>query len=97
MMFKIPFLISHISSIMTLLEGDVILTGTICICVKVLVEHVFEKLNNKKNTGLAHQFIYSVYALQALLLITTKCFFWQKSCFWPFKNFNVLDSQNRRL
>ena len=27
MMFKIPFLISHISSIMTLLEGDVILTG----------------------------------------------------------------------
>lgn len=28
MMFKIPFLISHISSIMTLLEGDVILTGT---------------------------------------------------------------------
>ncbi|CAN1129792.1 Probable acylpyruvase FAHD1, mitochondrial [Linum perenne] len=28
MMFKIPFLISHISSIMTLFEGDVILTGT---------------------------------------------------------------------
>ncbi|KAM7463098.1 hypothetical protein LguiA_031219 [Lonicera macranthoides] len=28
MMFKIPFLISHISSIMTLSEGDVILTGT---------------------------------------------------------------------
>ncbi|PRQ39260.1 putative acylpyruvate hydrolase [Rosa chinensis] len=28
MIFKIPFLISHISSIMTLLEGDVILTGT---------------------------------------------------------------------
>ncbi|CAN0855706.1 Probable acylpyruvase FAHD1, mitochondrial [Linum grandiflorum] len=28
MMFKIPFLISYISSIMTLLEGDVILTGT---------------------------------------------------------------------
>ncbi|KAL8159091.1 hypothetical protein V2J09_000628 [Rumex salicifolius] len=28
MMFKIPFLISHISSYMTLLEGDVILTGT---------------------------------------------------------------------
>lgn len=27
MMFKIPFLISHISSIMTLSEGDVILTG----------------------------------------------------------------------
>ncbi|KAL6494526.1 Acylpyruvase fahd1, mitochondrial [Orobanche gracilis] len=26
--FKIPFLISHISSIMTLFEGDVILTGT---------------------------------------------------------------------
>ncbi|KAI8561694.1 hypothetical protein RHMOL_Rhmol04G0360400 [Rhododendron molle] len=28
MIFKIPYLISHISSIMTLLEGDVILTGT---------------------------------------------------------------------
>ncbi|PKU86760.1 probable acylpyruvase FAHD1, mitochondrial [Dendrobium catenatum] len=28
MIFKIPFLISHISSIMTLMEGDVILTGT---------------------------------------------------------------------
>ncbi|GJM97153.1 hypothetical protein PR202_ga14058 [Eleusine coracana subsp. coracana] len=28
MMFKVPFLISHISSIMTLMEGDVILTGT---------------------------------------------------------------------
>ncbi|XP_020583444.1 acylpyruvase FAHD1, mitochondrial [Phalaenopsis equestris] len=28
MLFKIPFLISHISSIMTLMEGDVILTGT---------------------------------------------------------------------
>ncbi|XP_050215333.1 probable acylpyruvase FAHD1, mitochondrial [Mercurialis annua] len=28
MIFKIPFLISHISSIMTLFEGDVILTGT---------------------------------------------------------------------
>eukprot|EP01018_Ginkgo_biloba_P027885 Gb_40316 [translate_table: standard] len=28
MMFKIPYLISHISSIMTLFEGDVILTGT---------------------------------------------------------------------
>ncbi|XP_071693594.1 oxaloacetate tautomerase FAHD1, mitochondrial [Rutidosis leptorrhynchoides] len=28
MIFKIPFLISHISSMMTLLEGDVILTGT---------------------------------------------------------------------
>ena len=28
MIFKIPFLISYISSIMTLLEGDVILTGT---------------------------------------------------------------------
>ncbi|KAL7080910.1 hypothetical protein ACP275_14G007700 [Erythranthe tilingii] len=28
MIFKIPFLISHISSMFTLLEGDVILTGT---------------------------------------------------------------------
>lgn len=28
MIFKIPYLISHISSVMTLLEGDVILTGT---------------------------------------------------------------------
>ncbi|MQM05243.1 hypothetical protein Taro_038051 [Colocasia esculenta] len=28
MIFKIPFLISHISSFMTLFEGDVILTGT---------------------------------------------------------------------
>ncbi|PIN12053.1 putative fumarylacetoacetate hydrolase [Handroanthus impetiginosus] len=28
MIFKIPFLISHISSLFTLLEGDVILTGT---------------------------------------------------------------------
>ncbi|XP_066311523.1 probable acylpyruvase FAHD2, mitochondrial [Miscanthus floridulus] len=28
MLFKIPFLISYISSIMTLMEGDVILTGT---------------------------------------------------------------------
>ncbi|KAJ6430874.1 hypothetical protein OIU84_018389 [Salix udensis] len=28
MIFKIPFLVSHISSIMTLFEGDVILTGT---------------------------------------------------------------------
>ncbi|GAB4851308.1 Acylpyruvase fahd1, mitochondrial [Ancistrocladus abbreviatus] len=28
MIFKIPFIISHISTIMTLLEGDVILTGT---------------------------------------------------------------------
>ncbi|KNA22371.1 hypothetical protein SOVF_034560 [Spinacia oleracea] len=28
MIFKIPFLISHISSFMTLMEGDVILTGT---------------------------------------------------------------------
>ncbi|KAG1365259.1 acylpyruvase FAHD1, mitochondrial-like [Cocos nucifera] len=28
MIFKLPFLISHISSIMTLMEGDVILTGT---------------------------------------------------------------------
>ncbi|KAL2922959.1 putative acylpyruvase FAHD1 mitochondrial [Bienertia sinuspersici] len=28
MMFKIPFLVSHISSFVTLLEGDVILTGT---------------------------------------------------------------------
>ncbi|CAK9318503.1 unnamed protein product [Citrullus colocynthis] len=28
MIFKIPYLISHISSLMTLLEGDVILTGT---------------------------------------------------------------------
>ncbi|KAF9605447.1 hypothetical protein IFM89_017466 [Coptis chinensis] len=28
MIFKLPFLISHISSIMTLFEGDVILTGT---------------------------------------------------------------------
>ncbi|XP_051179496.2 oxaloacetate tautomerase FAHD2, mitochondrial [Lolium perenne] len=28
MIFKIPFLISYISSIMTLMEGDVILTGT---------------------------------------------------------------------
>ncbi|KAF3456254.1 hypothetical protein FNV43_RR00904 [Rhamnella rubrinervis] len=28
MIFKIPFLISHISSIMTLFEGDIILTGT---------------------------------------------------------------------
>lgn len=27
MIFKIPYLISHISSIMTLLQGDVILTG----------------------------------------------------------------------
>ncbi|KNA04770.1 hypothetical protein SOVF_196580, partial [Spinacia oleracea] len=26
MIFKIPFLISHISSLMTLMEGDVILT-----------------------------------------------------------------------
>lgn len=29
MIFKIPFFISHISSLMTLLEGDVILTGNI--------------------------------------------------------------------
>ncbi|KAJ6796097.1 Uncharacterized protein M6B38_221905 [Iris pallida] len=28
MIFKLPFLISHISSFMTLMEGDVILTGT---------------------------------------------------------------------
>uniref|UniRef100_M8C6E6 Fumarylacetoacetate hydrolase domain-containing protein 1 n=1 Tax=Aegilops tauschii TaxID=37682 RepID=M8C6E6_AEGTA len=28
MIFKVPFLISYISSIMTLMEGDVILTGT---------------------------------------------------------------------
>ncbi|CBI32202.3 hypothetical protein VitviT2T_019828 [Vitis vinifera] len=28
MILKIPFLISHINSIMTLLKGDVILTGT---------------------------------------------------------------------
>ncbi|KAG2557940.1 probable acylpyruvase FAHD2, mitochondrial [Panicum virgatum] len=28
MLFKIPLLISYISSIMTLMEGDVILTGT---------------------------------------------------------------------
>ncbi|ESR32758.1 hypothetical protein CICLE_v10006783mg, partial [Citrus x clementina] len=28
MIFKIPYLISHISSIMTLFEGDVILTGS---------------------------------------------------------------------
>ncbi|CAD5183084.1 unnamed protein product [Musa acuminata subsp. malaccensis] len=28
MIFKLPFLVSHISSIMTLVEGDVILTGT---------------------------------------------------------------------
>ncbi|KAL1372470.1 hypothetical protein HN51_002625 [Arachis hypogaea] len=28
MIFKIPFIISHISSVMTLFEGDVILTGT---------------------------------------------------------------------
>jgi acylpyruvate hydrolase len=28
MIFKIPSLISYISSIMTLMEGDVILTGT---------------------------------------------------------------------
>ncbi|KAH6780144.1 Fumarylacetoacetate hydrolase family [Perilla frutescens var. hirtella] len=28
MIFKIPFLISHISSLFTLLEGDIILTGT---------------------------------------------------------------------
>lgn len=28
MIFSVPFLISHISSVMTLLEGDVILTGT---------------------------------------------------------------------
>ncbi|KAL9244212.1 hypothetical protein vseg_018014 [Gypsophila vaccaria] len=28
MMFTVPFLVSHISSFMTLLEGDVILTGT---------------------------------------------------------------------
>ncbi|CAK8563709.1 unnamed protein product [Lathyrus sativus] len=28
MIFKLPFLISHISSLMTLFEGDVILTGT---------------------------------------------------------------------
>ncbi|CAL9174265.1 unnamed protein product [Musa hybrid cultivar] len=28
MIFKLPFLVSHISSIMTLMEGDVILTGT---------------------------------------------------------------------
>ena len=28
MIFKIPFLISYISSIMTLMEGDVILTGS---------------------------------------------------------------------
>ncbi|KAG9459753.1 hypothetical protein H6P81_004261 [Aristolochia fimbriata] len=28
MIFKIPYLVSHISSIMTLFEGDVILTGT---------------------------------------------------------------------
>ncbi|KAK1315915.1 hypothetical protein QJS10_CPA05g00358 [Acorus calamus] len=28
MIFKIPYLVSHISSIMTLLEGDAILTGT---------------------------------------------------------------------
>lgn len=27
MIFKVPFLISYISSIMTLMEGDVILTG----------------------------------------------------------------------
>lgn len=29
MIFKIPFLISYISSIMTLMEGDVILTGNV--------------------------------------------------------------------
>lgn len=29
MIFRIPYLISHISSIMTLFEGDVILTGTL--------------------------------------------------------------------
>lgn len=39
MIFKIPFFISHIISIMTLLEGDVILTGKIselvlCFCFK---------------------------------------------------------------
>ncbi|EPS65727.1 isomerase-like protein, partial [Genlisea aurea] len=28
MIFRIPFLISHVSSMFTLLEGDVILTGT---------------------------------------------------------------------
>ena len=28
MIFKLPFLISHISSFFTLFEGDVILTGT---------------------------------------------------------------------
>jgi hypothetical protein len=29
MIFKVPFLISYISSIMTLMEGDVILTGNV--------------------------------------------------------------------
>lgn len=41
MIFKIPYLISHISSIMTLLEGDVILTG---------IAGLFHKFNFLKPT-----------------------------------------------
>jgi hypothetical protein len=49
MIFKVPFLISYISSIMTLMEGDVILTGNdimivfaywrmcVCVCVSVWI------------------------------------------------------------
>jgi hypothetical protein len=49
MIFKVPFLISYISSIMTLMEGDVILTGNdimivfaywrMCVCVCVCVDY----------------------------------------------------------
>lgn len=37
MIFKLPFLISHISSLMTLFEGDVILTGMVLI----LHQHIY--------------------------------------------------------
>lgn len=48
MIFKIPYLISHISSIMTLLEGDVILTGT-CFLKKIYQNFICEKLANNSD------------------------------------------------
>lgn len=67
MIFKIPFLISHISSMFTLLEGDVILTGKtngfdcyflstwfcfVCLLFDIFIRLLFNYVNRKCNVFL---------------------------------------------
>ncbi|XP_056698946.1 uncharacterized protein [Spinacia oleracea] len=68
--FKIPFLISHISSFMTLMEGDVILTGTslVFLILHKNLKRRRTKTTEKKNSPISTRFLAAVEAVLVLVV-----------------------------